>query len=204
MKKRSALLLMAAAAAAVFVFVRSGLTVTDTIRYAHGLRGVWWTPFAYFAAYAVLDVLFIPTQLLSVAAAVIWGWMLGGTIEVLAATSGAMLPYVIARSLRTMEVEQDDFSLMLVLRLVPIIPYTALNYAAGLTRIRPSRYALATLLGILPSTYIFAFFVDSMAAGVMQPRQVFARVAAAGLLLGLLVIVTRLAASRLKAAENQA
>ena len=212
-KKILALLLVVCAVAALVVFVRSGVTIADAIRYAQTLRGRWWTPIAYFAAYALLDVLFVPTQLLSVAAAVIWGWMLGGTIELFAATAGAMLPYAIARSIGSagalarrfgaMTADEDvraprAFNTLLVFRLVPIIPYTALNYVAGLTRIRPAPYALATFVGNIPSTYIVAFFVDSVAAGVVKPRDVFVRVASAGVLLAGLVVLTALAKRRFK------
>lgn len=211
-KKGIALLLLVAAVAAIVLFVRSGISVADAIRYARTMRGNWWTAVAYIAVYAALNVLFIPTTLLSVASAVIWGWLLGGTIELLAATVGAMLPYALARWLgpdwtpsfsrspfaRLHSPDSDKFTVLLILRLVPVIPYTALNYAAGLTRISAGQYALATFVGIIPSTFVFAFFVDSIAAGVLQPHQVFLRILVAGGVLAAVVLVTRLFASRLR------
>ena len=44
------------------------------------------------------------------------------------------------------------FWAVLAARLVPVVPFNALNYLCGLTGVRPSRYALATILGILPGT----------------------------------------------------
>ena len=206
-KKAAALLLPLVAAAALFAFFRSGITTAEVIEWAKTLRNVWWAPLAYFVAYAVLNVLFIPTQLLSIAAAVIWGWQVGATIELFAATLGALPPFFIARWLRPARaaryaalIDREGVTFLLVLRLVPILPYTALNYAAGLTPIRSIPYTFATLFGIVPSTYIFAFFVDAIVRGVLQPKDVFVRILIAGALLAALVIVTRLAASRLRPA----
>jgi uncharacterized membrane protein YdjX (TVP38/TMEM64 family) len=204
-KKAIALLLVILAAGALIAFFRSGISLETVIAYAQRLRNVWWAPLAYFAAYAILNVLFIPTQLLSIAATVIWGWRVGATIELFAATFGAMFPYFIARIFRVERaleyqdtIEREGFTFLLIMRLVPILPYTALNYAAGITPIRALPYAFATFLGMIPSTFIFAFFVDSIVQGVLKPREVFIRIVVAGLLLAALVILTRLAASRLR------
>ena len=172
----------------------------------------WWTIPAYFLLYAALDVLFIPTQFLSIASVLMWGWLRGGIIELFAATIGAIPPYLIARStLRewildrlhayrraTDMIEREGFTLLLLLRVVPVIPYTPLNYVAGLTTLSLSRYVLATLIGILPSTFIFAWFVQSIVTGVMQPREATLRALAAGALFAALILATRLAAPRLR------
>jgi uncharacterized membrane protein YdjX (TVP38/TMEM64 family) len=156
----------------------------------------------------VLDVLFIPTQALSVASVLLWGWWRGGIIELFAATTGAVLPYLIARgALRepiaarlakhraaTAVLEREGFTLLLILRVIPVIPYTLLNYVAGLSALRLPSYLLATFLGMIPSVFIFAYFVDAMIAGAMEPREVVVRALAAGLLFAALIIVTRLAA----------
>jgi uncharacterized membrane protein YdjX (TVP38/TMEM64 family) len=210
-KKLAAAALAITAIVSIVAFVRSGITIPEAIAYARQVRHVWWAPLAYFLLYAVLNVLFVPTQLLSIASAVIWGWAFGGTIELFAATLGAMVPFAIARWLGAPRMTDrlkpvrtlTPMQLVLVLRLVPLMPYTALNYAAALSDVTPLQYALATFLGIIPTTYIFAFFVDAIARGVMEPRDVFVRILLAGGLLALLVIATRLAASRLPRPEGE-
>jgi uncharacterized membrane protein YdjX (TVP38/TMEM64 family) len=209
-KKLAAAALVIAAIVSIVVFVRSGITIAEAITWARQMRHVWWAPLAYFALYALLNVLFVPTQLLSVASAVIWGWALGGTIELFAATNGALVPFSIARRLRAPRIADrlkpvltlTPMQLVLVLRLVPVVPYTALNYAAALSSVTPIQYTVATFLGIIPSTYIFAFFVDAIARGAMEPRDVFLRILLAGGLLALLVIAKRLAAARLPQPED--
>jgi uncharacterized membrane protein YdjX (TVP38/TMEM64 family) len=94
---------------------------------------------------------------------------------------------------------EEGFSLLLLLRVVPLIPYTLLNYVAGFAAVRPLPYLAATLLGVIPSTFIFAYFVDAVVQGVMRPRDVALRIVAAGLAMAALVIGTRLATKSIRA-----
>lgn len=176
------------------------------------LSGTVWAVPAYFAAYAILDVLFIPTQFLSVAAVLMWGWLKGATIELLAATVGSLFPFLIARTAmrrwvtRRLErhdrvaelLDREGFTLLLLLRVIPVIPYTALNYIAGFSRMTVGKYLMATIIGMIPSAYIFAYFVDAAAAGVMKPREVLVRAMGAAALFAVLIVATRLAAPRLR------
>ena len=206
---------VAAAAGLALLFSPLGSRLVDAPALIAELRGYndrWWVVPLYVAAYAVLNILFIPTQALSIAGVLLWGWQKAGIIELFSATIGALFPYLIARStLRDWvasrlsqhgrvraALERDSFTLLLLLRVVPIIPYTALNYVAGLSPIRPQRYLLATFIGMVPSTFIFAYFVDATVEGVMSPREVMIRAIAAGLLFAALIIATRLAAPRVQ------
>ena len=52
--------------------------------------------------------------------------------------------------------EGNGLKIMILLRLSPLIPYTALDYLSGLTSISLSAYSLA-LVAILPGTIVFCF-----------------------------------------------
>jgi uncharacterized membrane protein YdjX (TVP38/TMEM64 family) len=198
-----------AVAGAVFWFspLRHQLDPGALAQWARAQRHQWWAVPAYFAAYAVLNVLFVPTQALSIAAVLIWGWWQGGIIELFAATLAAIPPYLITRgTLRgaVARVERhralaevlarEGFTLMVVLRVIPILPYTLLNFVAGLSSLRLPAYVAATFIGMIPSVFIFAYFVDAIARGVVSPRQVMVRMLLAGVLLAALIVATRLAA----------
>jgi uncharacterized membrane protein YdjX (TVP38/TMEM64 family) len=43
-------------------------------------------------------------------------------------------------------------------RLVPIFPYFIINYAYGLTKISFSAYTLATFFGMIPMSFVYAYF----------------------------------------------
>jgi uncharacterized membrane protein YdjX (TVP38/TMEM64 family) len=201
-------LLALTGAAIYFSPLGSRLDAGALLLAARKYSGTWWIIPAYFVAYALLDVLFIPTQFLSIAAVLLWGWARGGTIELIAATAGAIPPFLIARgALREWfaerirphrraadMIDREGFTLLLLLRVVPIIPYTPLNYVAGVSSVPLARYVLATFIGVMPSTFIFAWFVQAVVDGVMQPRDVMLRALGAGALLAALIIATRLAA----------
>jgi len=143
---------------------------------------------------------------------VTWGWLGGGLWVLAASTIASAIPYFIARSgagwieervrkrsgtlyerLRT-----EGFTTLLLLRLVPIVPYNALNYASGLAGIRFRDYALATFFGTIPGIFIFTYLADAISAGVVSPKQAFVRILIAGVLLATLVLVSRFVSSRVR------
>jgi len=54
---------------------------------------------------------------------------------------------------------------VLVARLFPFISFDAVSYLAGLTRLRLSLFAAATLVGMIPMTFLFAHLGGAMTAG---------------------------------------
>jgi uncharacterized membrane protein YdjX (TVP38/TMEM64 family) len=121
--------------------------------------------------YALGTVLLVPGTALTIAAGAIYGTLVGGAIAALGALLGAVLAYLVARwagraaveqllrgrALRVDEwISQRPFRAMLALRLFPLIPFNALNYAAGLSSIQLRSYTAATALGILPGAFLLA------------------------------------------------
>jgi hypothetical protein len=51
---------------------------------------------------------------------------------------------------------------------------------------------------MVPSTFIFAYFVEAIIEGIVDPGDVALRAIGAGLLLAVLIVVTRLAAPRVR------
>jgi uncharacterized membrane protein YdjX (TVP38/TMEM64 family) len=60
---------------------------------------------------------------------------------------------------------QHGFVGLLILRLIPLVPFNALNFGSGLTAMRWRDYALATVIGILPGTLVYVFFADALVQG---------------------------------------
>lgn len=194
--------------------VKAGVDVTAL---ATMMRGQWWAPLAFVAIYSIAAVIIFPTQPLSVAAVLIWGWRVGGAIELLGATIAAAFPYLIARGTgrrwieRRLEqhariaalLDREGFLLVLLLRVTSMVPYPVLNYLAGCSTVRLLPYLGATLLGMVPSVFIFAYFVEAVAAGIMRPREVAFRVIGAGLLLAVFAVLTRFAVGALRRRLDQ-
>jgi len=68
-------------------------------------------------------------------------------------------------------------------RLLPFISFDVVSYAAGLTTLTLWRFALATLAGILPASFLLAHFGGEMAAGEVD--RILYAVLALGLLTGI-------------------
>ncbi len=134
----------------------------------------FWTAIAgYMTIYIVAVALSIPgASILSICGSFLFGWLIGGTTTVIAATIGATALFQIARSsfgdvlakragpfLAKINdgFSEDAFSYMLFLRLVPLFPFWLVNIAPALAKVKLSTYVITTFLGIIPGTYAFAF-----------------------------------------------
>lgn len=127
---------------------------------------------AFVALYAAAVALSLPGgAVLTLAGGFLFGWLLGGIASILAATIGASIVFLIARSAlgeflaaragpwlsRFRQGFQDDaFSYLLFLRLVPIFPFWLVNLAPGLLGVGFATYVATTFLGIIPGTFAFA------------------------------------------------
>ena len=89
---------------------------------------------------------------------------------VISTTFGAMVPYFIARFLlgdyvtrkilhriKFMEskLHQNQFFYIMSLRFIPLIPFWLANLAAGAFNVRSGTFFLATLIGMIPVTFIY-------------------------------------------------
>ncbi|MFO7690878.1 MAG: TVP38/TMEM64 family protein [Cryobacterium sp.] len=120
--------------------------------------------------YATLTLTPMPKNVLSVAAGLTWGFGIGFVLVYLGALLGATLAFVIGRALGREAVEQftgarvarvdallrrRGLATVIGARLIPVLPFTAINYTAGLTAVRRRDYALGTAAGIIPGTLAY-------------------------------------------------
>lgn len=170
----------------------------------------------FVAAYAVGAALALPGSVLTIAGGAIFGFRLGLLLNWIGATIGATLAFLIARALgqeavrrllgdRAAHVERladsHGFRTVLRLRLIPVVPFNMLNYAAGLAGVPLRDYVVATMLGLIPVVAVYTWFADALVAGAGGARHgVLVRLLIAGGLLVLLsfvpAITRRLAGTR--------
>jgi len=129
-------------------------------------------PLLYAALYAAVVALSLPGALvLTLAGGLLFGCVLGGLLAVVAATLGATIVFLIARSslgdtlslkagpwlarLRA-GFQKDALSYLLYLRLVPAFPFWLVNLAPALLGIPLRTFVIGTVIGILPGTFAFA------------------------------------------------
>src|SRR5260370_29111326 len=75
-------------------------------------------------------------------------------------------------------VAAGGFKIVLLTRLSPLFPFTLLNYAFGLTKVRFRDYVLASWIGMLPGTVMYVYLGSTVkeladgAAGNLDGRPV--------------------------------
>ncbi len=169
----------------------------------------------YVSAVALFILVYIAVTGLSLPGAVILtlagGFLFGsvfGTLFVnLGATTGATLAFLASRYLLRDWVEhkfgkwlgpvqqgfaQNAFSYLMTLRLIPLFPFFVVNLVSGLTRTNVTTYVVATALGIIPGSFVYAYAGRQL--GTINSLKDIAspRVIGAFMLLGLLALVPSL------------
>lgn len=160
-------------------------------------------PLVFMAVYTLATAIAIPGTVLTLAGGALFGVVWGSLFNWIAANLGANAAFGIARFLGRDAIEkvtgdrlskldrateEHGFQGLLTLRLIPLVPFNALNFGSGLTAMSWKAYALATAIGILPGTVVYTFFADSLLAGSREAsREALLRVALAG---GLLILLT--------------
>lgn len=178
----------------------------EVVRAARGLR---WAAPIFVLVYAVVAALGLPGTPLTLAGGAIFGVAVGTGLNWLGATIGATGAYLIARALgrdavRSLLGARADkldaltgdgaFASLVRLRLIPVVPFNALNFGAGLAGVRPGPYVLSTALGIIPGTAVYTYFADALIGGVAGARSAaFTQVLIAGALLVALSFLPALA-----------
>lgn len=131
-------------------------------------------------AYAAITLTPAPKNVLTIAAGLAFGFWQALLWVYLGALLGAEAAFWLSRRLGRDAVERytgarverfDDlvrrrgFVAIVGVRLVPILPFTAINYLAGLSAVRRRDYALGTAIGIVPGTVAYiavgAFGLDA-------------------------------------------
>jgi len=135
-------------------------------------------PALYIAVYAIAVAVCLPeAAVFTVAGGLLFGTMAGGALAVIGSTLGAIALFLAARyhladamadhagtffDRVRRRLERDGFLYLLAVRLVPVFPFWLVNLAAALCGMRLLPYAAATLIGIIPGTFVYA----SIGAGV--------------------------------------
>jgi uncharacterized membrane protein YdjX (TVP38/TMEM64 family) len=128
----------------------------------------------YVAAYCAVVALSIPGALMmTLTGGFLFGTLIGGAAAAMGVTSGAVVMFLVAHTalgdlvrkrakpgglIRKTEegVRRHAFSYLLFLRLMPAAPIWLVNIAAAFVRVPLWVYAVATVIGIAPSCFIYA------------------------------------------------
>ena len=140
-----------------------------------------WFPLAFLAAHIVVTVFPFPRTAFTLAAGLMFGPLLGVAIAVVASTASAVIALLLIRAVgwqlnrlvRHPKVDSLDARLrqrgwptVMSMRMIPAVPFSVLNYAAGASAVRVLPYTLATLAGVLPGTTAVVILGDALTGNV--------------------------------------
>jgi uncharacterized membrane protein YdjX (TVP38/TMEM64 family) len=159
--------LLTAAAAAVLAWDPQRLLTTGWPQQLTGIGAAA----VFVAGFALCTLAFVPKPLLNAAAGALFGIQLGLPLAVAGTTLGAVMAFALGRGLgrdalrrllRTKaltaldgQLSDHGFRSVLLMRLVPVLPFAVANYSAAISRMRCSAFAAATALGVVPTTAVY-------------------------------------------------
>lgn len=160
-----------------------------------------WAPIIYIALYTLGTILILPSTPLNMSGGAIFGPWMGTLWTSLAAVIAAVIAFIFARTsgrefvarklagkwqAMDAEMQQGGLFYMFAIRLLPIIPYGLVNFAAGLTSIKFRDYLLGTILGTVPGILPFVLLgssgLQALKTGDILP--LFGALALTGILVG--------------------
>jgi uncharacterized membrane protein YdjX (TVP38/TMEM64 family) len=133
-----------------------------------------WGPALFIVLYVAACVLLVPGSALTLGAGAVFGVVRGSILVSVAATAGAVAAFLVGRyaardwvagrmakdpRFKAIDdaVAREGWKIVLLTRLSPVFPFTLLNYAFGLTRVRLRDYCLASWAGMLPGTVMYVY-----------------------------------------------
>jgi uncharacterized membrane protein YdjX (TVP38/TMEM64 family) len=141
---------------------------------------------------------------MTVAGGFLFGAVFATVFVNVGATTGATLAFLVARYLLRDAVEQkfgkwigpfqegfakNAFSYLMTLRLIPLFPFFVVNLVSGLTRVNVGTYIAATVLGIIPGSFVYAYAGRQLGTINSLKEIASPNVIMAFVLLGLLALV---------------
>jgi len=174
----------------------------DTVQAAIASTGAW-GPVVYVVLHVLLTLVPVSKNLMSGVAGALFGLAGGIAISFVASMLSAVVGFAIARRLgretvaeltgpridRAEEIlRRQGVAAVVVARLTPVLPFTIVNYGAGVSAVSLRDFLVGTAVGIVPGTVGYAAF------GASAGRS--AGIVAASLLLGAVLLVGSLLAGR--------
>ncbi|CAA2978564.1 TVP38 TMEM64 family membrane slr0305-like [Olea europaea subsp. europaea] len=133
-----------------------------------------WGPLVLAVAYIPLTVLAVPASVLTLGGGYLFGLPVGFVADSIGATIGAGAAFLLGRTIGrsfvisklkdypqfravAIAIRRSGFKIVLLLRLVPLLPFNMLNYLLSVTPVSIGQYMLASWLGMMPITFALVY-----------------------------------------------
>ena len=138
-----------------------------------------WAPVIFGVTYFASSPIPLIAPILSAAGGLVFGPILGTLLVLVFATGSSLIPFFLARrlgsdwiasKLKGKNIEnmykksegREGFLFVLLMRLIPVLPWEIQNYVGGLSKVTVLTFILATLLGIIPGSFSLVFLGSSI------------------------------------------
>lgn len=158
-----------------------------------------------------------PAALLTLAAGAIYGVVRGTALVSVASVTAATIAFFLARTVFQEKVQKmtagnvkfqglnraiakEGGKIVALVRLSPVFPFTFINYAFGLTPVKPLTYILASWIAMLPGTLAYVYFGAAVGdvAGSGDPTQKAIKIALGVAAIVATIVIARIAAKAIK------
>ncbi|GMY16633.1 TVP38/TMEM64 family membrane protein slr0305-like isoform X2 [Fagus crenata] len=133
-----------------------------------------WGPLVLAIAYIPLTIVAVPASVLTLGGGYLFGLPVGFLADSLGATIGATAAFILGRTIGrsyvnsklqnypkfqavAIAIQTSGFKIVLLLRLVPLLPFNMLNYLLSVTPVPMGEYILASWLGMMPLTFALVY-----------------------------------------------
>jgi uncharacterized membrane protein YdjX (TVP38/TMEM64 family) len=199
--------------------LREWVNLASLIAFARQLEKMPFTPIAVVASYVIGGLFMVPVMLLIAVTGIVFGPLFGTVYAVSGTLLSAAVSYEIGRRLGrdtvrrllgqringlSRRIARRGILAVVIIRTLPIAPFTVVNVVAGASHIRLRDYMIGTFLGMLPGIGITVTFVHHLAEMVRNPSigTVGVLVAVVALLIAFAMALQRLLAGK-EGAEAQ-
>ncbi|KAL1806587.1 hypothetical protein DCAR_0832404 [Daucus carota subsp. sativus] len=133
-----------------------------------------WGPLVLAVAYIPLTILAVPAAVLSLGGGYLFGLTVGFCADSIGATAGATVAFLLGKTIArsfvvskskdypqlqavSLAIEKSGFKIVVLLRLVPLLPFSMLNYLLSVTPIPLGKYMVASWVGMMPMTLALVY-----------------------------------------------
>jgi uncharacterized membrane protein YdjX (TVP38/TMEM64 family) len=128
------------------------------------------SPIIYIVLFTIVPLTLFPDSILAIGGGMCFGMVGGFIYTMIGASFGGALSFFLARTLghkvfnkfikkdiSKLEnaIKNKGFTLVFILRLIPLFPFDVISYAAGFSGVKFKDFALATILGTIPGIFVF-------------------------------------------------
>jgi uncharacterized membrane protein YdjX (TVP38/TMEM64 family) len=132
-------------------------------------------PIVYIIMFTLVPLTLFPDAILAIAAGLTFGLIKGTIFTILGALSGATMSFYLSRyfgkefisklikkdiCIPGFDASNRGFLIILMLRLIPLLPFDVISYGAGLSKVKYKAFIIATCIGIIPGVVIYTNIGD--------------------------------------------